>query len=464
MTRRLLNLLELWLSLAHGLVPVAAFGVAGYIRFATGLFPKVSANTHSYYLVWVLVVTLVWMLVVKQLRLNRIEQLTNLHTGVKMTTRAIGYTMVVVLTLLFFYRHIQFSRIFVLIGCILMLAMSLLVIYFFRTLVVKRRGPFRRPLRIAVVGGDEYALRVARNLKSHPLVAVEVACFVSVAGAKPIVEDFPVVEAAEIEDIVDMYRCSEVLVALPIARFNELNDVLRPLRQLCVPVRLVLDMDDGVFVPERIFSFYGLPLLDVRPYPVDSMSYVIGKRIFDIVFAAVALTVFGPLMALIAAAIKLTSPGPAIFAQERVSLNGTRFKMLKFRTMHVQDSITSDKLHTLRGDPRITRLGQLLRKTSLDEYPQFFNVLMGDMSVVGPRPELTFFVQKFRHEIPAYMARRNMKCGITGLAQVSGLRGSDTSIRERTDRDLYYLQHWSMLLDLKIILHTFKSLTGKSAF
>ena len=195
-------------------------------------------------------------------------------------------------------------------------------------------------------------------------------------------------------------------MALPPNRLSELQELLKPLRHLCVPVRVALDMGEGVFVPERVFNFHGLPLLDVRPYPVNTMSYTLGKRIFDVAFSAATLAVAAPVMAVIAALIKLTSPGPIFFSQERLSLNGKRFKMLKFRTMRVQESRTSNTQHTSRNDPRITPIGRFLRKTSLDELPQFFNVLHGDMSVVGPRPELTFFVQKFRQLIQAGFSKK----------------------------------------------------------
>jgi exopolysaccharide biosynthesis polyprenyl glycosylphosphotransferase len=184
-----------------------------------------------------------------------------------------------------------------------------------------------------------------------------------------------------------------------------------------------------------------------------------------VAFSALILLLASPLILLISLAIKLTSPGPVLFAQERVGLSGRRFKMFKFRTMHVQDSGSSSTMHTSRNDLRITPLGRLLRSTSLDELPQFFNVFKGDMSVVGPRPELTFFVQRFRQEIPSYMERHNVKCGITGLAQINGFRGSDTSISRRIEEDLYYLQNWSLFLDLSIIVRTiFGGLRSKNAY
>jgi exopolysaccharide biosynthesis polyprenyl glycosylphosphotransferase len=227
----------------------------------------------------------------------------------------------------------------------------------------------------------------------------------------------------------------------------------------------VLDLGQGIFVADRIFDFYGLPLLDVRSYPLDTVGYAVGKRAFDICFSILALLLSAPLMLLIALAIKLTSRGPVLFVQERVSLNGKRFEMLKFRTMAAQNWQGSNTKHTEPGDPRITAVGGFLRRTSLDELTQFINVLAGDMSVVGPRPELTFFVEKFCTEIPSYMARHNVKCGMTGWAQVNGFRGSGTSIPQRIQYDLYYLRNWSMTLDLKIIFLTvFRGLISRNAY
>jgi Undecaprenyl-phosphate glucose phosphotransferase len=465
MTRRIVNLLELLLTLAHLANPMLAFALAALIRFRSAYFSPVPKESMVDYVLWVTVVTLVWMIVVKELRLNRVSTITTFHTGIRMTARAMSYTTAVVLALFFFYRQIQFPRVFVLIGIGLMFVFSVLVLYVFRNIAIARRGPFKEPLRVAILGTDEYALRIARHLESHPLFPVEVSCFIGLDALASATDSMPVVRPGQIGDLAERYGCKEILVALPLNRFAELNDLLEELRSLCIPVRVVLDMANGVFVPDRVFDFYGMPLLDVRPYPFDTVKYSVGKRVFDIVFSVLALGITSPLTLTVALAIKLTSVGPVFFSQERISLNGKPFKMLKFRTMRVQNDSQSNTCHTLRNDQRITAVGKLLRKTSLDEFPQFLNVLRGDMSVVGPRPELTFFVQKFRQEIPAYMARHNVKCGITGMAQVNGFRGSDTCMNKRIEQDLYYLHNWSMCLDLKIILQTvFRGFASKNAY
>jgi exopolysaccharide biosynthesis polyprenyl glycosylphosphotransferase len=181
------------------------------------------------------------------------------------------------------------------------------------------------------------------------------------------------------------------------------------------------------------------------------------KRALDLAVSATVLVLMAPLMAALAVLVKLDSPGPAFFVQERVGLDGRPFPMLKFRSMRVDAEAESGAVWAVRDDPRVTRLGSFMRRTSLDELPQFINVLLGQMSIVGPRPERPEFVAQFRKAVPRYMERHQERAGITGWAQVNGLRG-DTSIEERTKYDLYYVENWSLLLDLKIIAKTLLSL------
>lgn len=463
-TRRTLNLLELSLSVTYLTIPVFAFTAAKYLRFATSYFSKVDADPSSYVL-WIIVVTSIWALVVEKCKLNRAQTIVTFHTGIQAMGKAVFYTMTVAFALFFFYRHALFSRIFVVTGCVLTFLLSLLVLHIFRAVLRSKWGPFKSPLRIAILGVEGYEARLGKHLETMTMVPIEVACVIPLGAQGSSEHKWPIVPYGRVDEVVDTYHCQEVLVALPPTRLGDLQSLLQPLRHLCVPVRVALDMGEGVFMPERIFNFHGLPLLDVRPYAVDTMSYAVGKRIFDIIFSAAALVLAAPLLIPIAMLIRLTSAGPIFFSQERLGLNGKRFKMFKFRTMYAQESRNSSTQHTSRNDPRITPIGRILRKTSLDEFPQFFNVLKGDMSVVGPRPELTFFVQKFRQEIPSYMARHNVKCGITGLAQINGFRGSDTSIPERIEHDLHYLQNWSLLLDVGIIVKTVLiGLYGKNAY
>jgi exopolysaccharide biosynthesis polyprenyl glycosylphosphotransferase len=197
----------------------------------------------------------------------------------------------------------------------------------------------------------------------------------------------------------------------------------------------------------------GLPVIHIRHVPLSDSFNAALKRFLDVVGAAVCLVVFSPIMLITAIAVKVSSPGPVIFKQERVGLHNRTFNMYKFRSMQVQDASKEKKEWTKAGDSRVTGVGHFIRSHSIDELPQLINVLKGDMSLIGPRPERPFFVEKFREEIPRYMVKHQVRPGMTGWAQVNGYRG-DTSIRKRIDYDLYYIENWSLALDIKIIWMT----------
>ena len=256
----------------------------------------------------------------------------------------------------------------------------------------------------------------------------------------------------------------ELVIAVPPSQFERLGSLLGQLEPLHVPILLVLDIGDRPIVRERLFQLGDLQMLDLATTHLESPTYFLLKRVFDVVFSSMVLIAGFPLFAIIAIAVKLNSPGPVFFRQERVGLNGQHFKMFKFRTMKVDSTAESATRWTTENDPRCTALGRLLRKTSLDELPQFFNVLKGEMSVVGPRPERPYFVKKFLEEISHYDTRHRLKVGITGWAQVNGWRG-DTSIAKRFEYDLYYLQNWTLWLDVRIVCMTvFKGLLSKHAY
>ena len=213
----------------------------------------------------------------------------------------------------------------------------------------------------------------------------------------------------------------------------------------------------------QVDEMEGLPLLNLRASS-QSLADHAAKRLMDITGALFGLLILSPLLAAIAIAIKLSDGGPVLYFQERMGLNGRRFRMIKFRTMRVNAETDSGPVWAKQQDDRRTGLGTFLRKTSLDELPQLWNVLVGEMSLVGPRPERPYFINKFRESIPRYMLRHSAKAGMTGWAQVHGWRGN-TSLRKRVQYDLYYIAHWSIWLDLRIILLTFtRALRDKNAY
>jgi len=249
------------------------------------------------------------------------------------------------------------------------------------------------------------------------------------------------------------HRIDDVILALPGSERHLEMECIEECEHRAINVRIVPDLLPMIHANSQFFNLDGIPLISVEPYRTEDLRYIVGKRIFDIAFSLVAVLLLSPLGFVIAVLVKLTSRGPVFVVQERVGLNARKFKMYKFRTMFSRNSLEPATHWTTPGDPNITPLGHWLRRSNLDELPQFFNVLIGDMSIVGPRPERPHFIDLFQKEIPGYMRRHYAKCGITGWAQVNGWRG-DTSIEQRVTHDLYYIRNWAFLFDLKIILLT----------
>ncbi len=271
-------------------------------------------------------------------------------------------------------------------------------------------------------------------------------------------------ELDEIEQLAIGNGIDDVVIAVPPDRLGELSELRKVLSPLCAPMRLVLDVGESMESKQRLFSVGQVLLLDLQGSTAESVLYIILKRAFDLVFAASVLILGAPVLLLIALLVRLSSPGPVFFVQERVGLNGKLFRMFKFRTMTVSAQADSDTRWTVKNDPRCTRFGRALRQTGLDELPQFFNVLKGEMSVVGPRPERPMLVQRFMQSVGNYNRRHYLKVGITGWAQVHGWRG-DTSIEKRVEYDLYYVRHWTLTLDLLIVMPTLvRGFTDKNAY
>jgi Undecaprenyl-phosphate glucose phosphotransferase len=244
---------------------------------------------------------------------------------------------------------------------------------------------------------------------------------------------------------------NDVLLALPVHATDLMAQLVRECESQGISVRIVPDLFPLVQSDTQVYDLDGIPLINVRFYPTEYLRYAILKRVFDVAASLAVLLLLSPLYLLIALLVKLSSQGPVLFVQERVGLNGRKFNMLKFRTMC--GDLNPDNHWTVPNDPHVTPIGRWLRCSNLDELPQFVNVLKGDMSIVGPRPERPFFLERFRREVPEYMARHYVKSGITGWAQVNGWRG-DTSISQRIAHDLYYIRNWAMAFDLKIVCLT----------
>lgn len=259
-------------------------------------------------------------------------------------------------------------------------------------------------------------------------------------------------------------KLDEIAVTLALENYDRLEEIVNLCEKSGVHTKFIPDYNSVVPSKPYTEDLNGLPVINIRHVPLTNTLNMIVKRVFDVVFGMLAILFFSPVLLIAAILVKLTSEGPVIFKQERVGLHNKPFQMYKFRTMEQQRPSEEKKEWTTRDDPRVTKVGKVFRRTSIDELPQLFNVLLGDMSLVGPRPERPFFVEKFKEEIPRYMIKHQVRPGMTGWAQVNGYRG-DTSIRKRIDCDLYYIENWTLGLDIKILFLTvFKGFINKNAY
>ena len=452
-----------YIRLWHYMLPLVAFAAAGFVRFVA-MAPMRSAVGFDpwFYFAVLLFITLVWAIFVEQQRLCDTDELFRENTGIRKSLMACLATYTVLLAILFFYRQQNVSRVFFVVSSIVLLVLTVGTrVVLRRVLRISRRG--RRSIRVLMVGTSHRAGRIASRLSRVPLITSEVVAYLRIGDETVEVHDAPVFQFFDI-GLGRVPGFEEIVIAASPEQLTEMDDLLTRIGMLCVPTRVVLDLGSLPVVRDRLFQLGDLQMLDLASTPLESPAYFFLKRVFDVAFSLTLLLFLAPVLALIAIAIRLSSEGPVFFRQERVGLNGGSFQMYKFRTMRIAATSESDSCWTVKNDPRCTPIGSLLRKTSLDELPQFFNVLRGDMSVVGPRPERPHFVTRFLQEISHYDSRHRLKVGITGWAQVNGWRG-DTSIQKRFEFDLFYLQNWSFWFDLRIILLTaWSGMFGRNAY
>nr|BAL54179.1 sugar transferase [uncultured Planctomycetota bacterium] len=358
-------------------------------------------------------------------------------------------TVLLVLALLFFTKQEYYSRLTLgyfgvfLLGLVILsrrLAWSLL-----RHL--RRRGFNTIP--VVIVGTGRAARRLARSLVRHRWTGLRLYGYIEDRPNRWSRDLYIVGSIADLPRLVEQKGIRQVFIALPFKRFEEARRVFAVLADSLAEVRLVLDTPTLAPFSLATTHFDGMTLVHLRESPYFGVNRIV-KRLMDITISLTAIVLLSPLMLLIAILIKLTSRGPVFYRQERCGLDGKTFYMLKFRTMRLDAEKETGPVFARPNDPRRTWLGAILRRTSLDELPQLFNVLKGDMSLVGPRPERPCFVERFRKTIPHYMARHLVKAGITGWAQVNGWRGN-TSLRKRLQYDLYYIMHWNPWFDLRIL-------------
>jgi Undecaprenyl-phosphate glucose phosphotransferase len=374
--------------------------------------------------------------------------------------------LVFILAILFFVRGESFSRLIIVKYFILSPVVIAITHFFVRKILRKLREKGYNLRSVMVIGTNKNALSFLESIRKQPMYGYVISGLV--VGDKNLLKrGSKEVILGRIKDIPSLVEKSNpdlVVYALGHAEGAYLKEVIDVCDFHGIDLKVIPSYEEFITARGRVEVLEGIPVISIRNIPIRLGYNMALKRGFDILFSSVFILLFSPFYLMIAFLIKITSPGPIFYKQERVGLDNKKFYMLKFRTMRVQEKRDSDTKWTVQNDPRVTGIGSILRKLSLDETPQFFNVLLGSMSVVGPRPERPFFVEQFKLQHHHYMRRHAVKAGITGWAQVQGLRG-DTSIEQRIEADIYYIENWSFFFDLKIILLTpFKGIFHKNAY
>lgn len=438
------------------MVVSCAWCLAYWLRFMSGLMsaPKGVPGFYNYSLM-LLFIWLIWAFVFRRMGLYR--PMRGVRRGTELwlllNANALSVLLLIAVTYLFREKSVPFSRLVFFYFWLMATAATMLERAALRYILrdVRRRGFNLRYLLI--VGAGKVAGDVATRIRLHQELGIQLlGCLSREGSEKKGARGIPVIGSyAELGDVLKRLDVDQVMVALPLEDNLLLPEIMSELENSVLDVKIVPDIYQFVNVGGYLEEFEGLPVISVQTSPLEGINHL-AKRILDTCLASLALILVSPVLLVTAVLVKLGSRGPVLYGQERVSFDGTPFRILKFRTMYV-DAEKEGPGWTVKGDSRITPVGRFLRAWNLDELPQLFNVLRGDMSIVGPRPERPVFIEEFRKRIPKYMLRHKVPAGMTGWAQVHGWRG-DTSIDKRIEYDLYYIENWSLFLDLKIMLLT----------
>ena len=449
---------------------LVAFALAMFVRFVIQDpdLTELRGIDIEMYLFLALVLALVQVTGFVLMGLYNMKRGISFGDEVSRIVAAIAFNVLFVIAAFFFLRirHISRFTIIYYAGFNVVVVVSAREIV--RHIVGRLRAAGKKLRQVLIVGTGPAARKVADIIAHQRILGFAIQGYVVAdddAAHDRTTHGGPVLGTlSQLEQIIDTHQPDMVMYTLGDQGGTRLAALLDLCDQAGISLKIVPGFAGLIAAKGEVETLEGLPVISIREVPARSGFNRFLKRAFDILFSLTVLVLLSPLFILTALAIKLTSRGPIFYKQERVGLDNRPFDMLKFRTMRVQEKKDSDTIWTTKNDPRVTPVGAIMRKLSIDELPQFLNVLLGNMSVVGPRPERPFFVSQFKGKYHHYMRRHAVKAGITGWAQINGLRG-DTSIQERIEADIYYIENWSFWLDLKIILMTpFKGMVNENAY
>jgi Undecaprenyl-phosphate glucose phosphotransferase len=410
---------------------------------------------------WVL-----WGLISAKIRLYRPRRVEYFQKEFWDVIKALTITLLVLITVIYLLSRLEFPRLIFLYFWL----MGLLGLTSVRILTRKTLKGFRKRgynQRFALIAGTgKLGQELLGKIELYPELGIQVIGYLTKRAEEVgrMIKKTPVVGTYDnLDDLLERNRVDICFIALPNDESDRVSSLITKLQGYLADIKVVPGAYEFLRLGGGVDELDNLPIVSLQNSPLYGWNRV-SKRVFDLGFGSLALIATFPILLVTSVLIKMTSKGPILYRQERIGMDGRSFQMLKFRTMRVDAEKETGPVWAKEDDPRRTRIGALLRRTSLDELPQLFNVVKGEMSLVGPRPERPIFVEKFRSSIPSYILRHKIKAGMTGLAQVNGFRGN-TSIEKRIEHDLYYIEHWSIALDLRILFMTlWTGFFSKSAY
>ncbi|MCR4942906.1 MAG: undecaprenyl-phosphate glucose phosphotransferase [Clostridium sp.] len=441
--------------LLDAVVMVFSFLLTWYIRIHSGIM-NIEGGLLSFraYLIPVIIMIPVYILLYNFKRLYNTERTVFISNEIVNIITANVLGILVFTGLLFLTKQIDYSRAVLIIFffvCTIFTSIERIII---RTFMRRARKKGLNVKYTVFVGYSEGTDKFFKLIKENKHWGYNVLGIFDDSNTKP--EGMAYLgNLSELDEYLSENRdVDEIIITLEMREYDKIKNIIAICEKLGVRAQIIPGYYKYLPAKPYVEEIGGMPLINMRYIPLDNILNRFIKRSIDIIGSLIAIIIFSPIMLIVAVLVKTTSKGPLIFKQERVGLNRKPFTMYKFRSMRVQDPNEEKKDWTVKNDPRKTKIGTFIRKTSIDELPQFFNVLKGDMSLIGPRPERPYYVEKFKDEIPKYMVKHQVRPGITGWAQVNGWRG-DTSIEKRIECDIYYIENWSLTLDIKIIFLTF---------
>lgn len=447
---------------------LGAFLLSYWLRFLSPvsnyLGDKLTAPPISGYIIFALITIPAAIFIFQQRKMYRIKRNVFIFDEFFVIIKYVSIYIVFCMSLIFFYRDFPYSRmVFALIWVntiILMTTGRYLLMKYEKNLYNNNIGV----VNVAILGMNEMAMKIYDQFVIDKYVGYNVVGYFTYEEEKNFLKEKKLLgDYKEIPSVIREYNIEKILLVLPSDKHLLLEEIIKLSEGINIEFMLAPDFIEMITSHLRIEEVNGIPFMKIKSVPMNVWNRFI-KRTFDIFASLVLLILISPVMIVLSLLVKLTSKGPLFYKQERVSIGGRKFDMLKFRSMRV-DAEKGGPQMTRADDNRYTPIGKALRKYSLDELPQFINVLKGDMSIVGPRPEREHFINTMKDTIDKYLERHRVKSGITGWAQVNGLRGTDTPLQTRIEYDIYYIENWSLVFDIKIIIKTIKEMFfSKTAF